>query len=455
MQLAAAAALAATAAVSLAANPVVQTRFTADPAPLVHNDTVFLYAGHDEPDAQGFKMLDWRLYSSKDMVNWTDHGVAASLATFPWARQDNDAWAPQVIERNGRFYLYAPVSVDGNPKTVIGVAVADSPYGPFKDALGKPLIDRGVGYIDPTVFIDDDGQAYLYWGNPDLWYVKLNKDMVSYAGEITKMPSKPQNYQEGPWVYKRNGKYYLAYASTCCPEGLGYAISDKPTGPWVYQGMLMDPNEGSTGNHPGIINYRGQSYLFGFNYRLNFAETPIHRERRSITVDRLQYNPDGTIAKLPWWDNVGVPQVGSLSPYVRVEGETIAWASRVKRPRDRAFEWAAGITTGKSASAGMYVTPTAAPSLVKVVGVDFGGVSPTRFRAHVASETRGGRLEVRLDAADGPLVTALTIEGAGEEQWRIQSTAVSNLTGKHDLYFVFNPSGKFVPFRLDYWQFDQ
>ena len=146
-----------------AANPIVQTRFTADPAPMVYDGVVYLYTSHDEDDAppgQGrFLMKDWRCYTSTDMVNWTDHGTVASLATFPWAVQENDAWAPQVVERNGKFYLYVPISVPGWPKNVIAVAVADSPLGPFKDALGHPLIDKTTGYIDPTVFVDDDGQA--------------------------------------------------------------------------------------------------------------------------------------------------------------------------------------------------------------------------------------------------------------------------------------------------------
>src|ERR1017187_6752594 len=164
-----------------AENPIIQTSFTADPAPLVYKGTVYLYTSHDEDDATEFHMLNWKLYTSADMVNWTDHGTVASLATFPWAVQSNDAWAPQAIERNGKFYLYVPISVPQWPNRVIAVAVADSPLGPFKDALGHPLIDKAVGNIDPTIFIDDDGQAYLYWGNPDLWYVKLNKDMISYV----------------------------------------------------------------------------------------------------------------------------------------------------------------------------------------------------------------------------------------------------------------------------------
>jgi len=151
-----------------AQDPIIQTDFTADPAPLVYNGEVYLYTSHDEDDATEFKMLNWKLYTTSDMVNWTDHGTIASLATFPWAVQTNNAWAPQAIQRNGKFYLYVPITVPGSPDRVIAVAVADSPFGPFRDPLGHPLIAPGVGNIDPTVFIDDDSQAYLYWGNPNL-----------------------------------------------------------------------------------------------------------------------------------------------------------------------------------------------------------------------------------------------------------------------------------------------
>jgi arabinoxylan arabinofuranohydrolase len=138
--------------------PIIQTKYTADPAPMVHNDTVFLYTSHDEDDATGFKMKDWLLYSSTDMVNWTDHGIVASLKDFSWVKHDNGAWAIQCIERNGKFYLYAPMHGQG-----IGVLVSDSPYGPFNDPLGKRLIedDHIWNDIDPSPFIVDDGQAYL------------------------------------------------------------------------------------------------------------------------------------------------------------------------------------------------------------------------------------------------------------------------------------------------------
>ena len=150
---------------ALAVNPIVQTIYTADPAPMVHNGTLYVYTGHDEDKSTWFTMKDWRCYSTTDMVNWTDHGSPLSAIDFSWVKAD--AWAGQCIERNGKFYYYVPM----NQKTggmAIGVAVSDSPTGPFKDALGHPLVFDRSGDIDPTVFIDDDGQAYLYWGNPDL-----------------------------------------------------------------------------------------------------------------------------------------------------------------------------------------------------------------------------------------------------------------------------------------------
>jgi arabinoxylan arabinofuranohydrolase len=438
---------------ALADNPIIQTRFTADPAPLVVGDTVYLYAGHDEDDAkQGFVMRDWRLYSSKDMVNWTDHGAVASLSIFAWAYQDNDAWAAQVIERGGKYYFYAPVTVNG--AQVIAVAVADSPLGPFKDALGRPLIAAAPGFFDPTVMIDDDGQAYLYWGNPNLWYVKLNKDMVSYTGDVTRIDAKPKNYQEGPWVYKRKGHYYLAYASSCCSEGIGYAMGDSPVGPWEYKGQIMDPSVLSTGNHPGIIDFHDKTYVFGFNYRLNFAETPLHRERRSITVAQMDYRADGTIPTLPFWDNRGVEQVQPISPYGRVEAETIAWASRIPRARDRPFEWASGVTTERDGKRGMVVVPAASPSFVKVAGVDFGKEAPKTFTASLASAAEGGKIEVHADAPSGPLVATVDVAATGGDAvWQTQSVKTSAITGRHALFFVFNPNERDVRFKFDYWQF--
>jgi len=418
-------------------SPMIQTNYTADPAPLVYNDTVFLYTSHDEDDAFGFKMLNWMLYTSTDMVNWTDHGIIASLKDFKWVNTNNGAWAPQCIHRNGKFYLYCPM-----PGGVgIGVLVSDSPYGPFEDPLGKPLIRNSNDDIDPTVFIDNDGQAYLYWGNPKIYYVKLNEDMISYSGEIVQEPTTPEDYQEGPWVWKRNGHYYMAYASTCCPEGIGYAMSHSPTGPWEHKGKIMDPDSRSSGNHPGIIDYKGNSYVFGFNYAINFSITDIHRERRSICLEKMTYNPDGTIPKLPWWSETGVKQMGTLNPYVRTEAECIAWAS--------------GVKTAKNEQAGMFVTEISNGDYIKVRGIDFGTTGAGVFHAHVASASDGGFLELYLDSLKGLKIGSLPVSNSGGwNNWNLESAAINNASGIHDVYLVFKGKSEQL-FNFDYWKFDK
>jgi arabinoxylan arabinofuranohydrolase len=438
--------IAAISTTSQAQDPIIQTKFTADPAPLVYNGTVYLYAGHDEDNASGFLMKDWLLYTSKDMVNWTDHGPVADLSCFKWAAAGKDsfkngAWAAQCIQWNGKFYFYCTVEGRG-----IGVLVADSPYGPFKDPIGKPLIAAGYDSIDPSVFIDDDGQAYLYWGNPNLWYVKLNKDMVSYSGEVVKDKSimkvkgqaDPFHYQEGPWVYKRNGHYYNAYASTCCPEGLGYAMSNSPLGPWEFKGYIMKPDKRSSGNHPGIIDYKGSSYVFGFNYKLNYALVNEHRERRSICVAKITYNPDGTIKELPWWYEGAAPNpAGVLNPYKRIEAETIAWSE--------------GLKTYKSDRVGMYVTSVHNNDYIQVKAVDF--KKGAKSFEVVAASLKGGKVEIRLDDKNGALLGICEIvNGEGSDNWKTFRTEVKKIKGVHDLFLKFK-GGEGELFNFDSWMF--
>jgi arabinoxylan arabinofuranohydrolase len=439
----------------LAQNPIIQTKYTADPAPLVHNDTVYLYTGHDEDNAFGFEMHDWLLYTSTDMVNWTDHGAVASLKNFKWVNTDNGAWAAQCVYRNGKFYLYCPV-----PNGLgIGVLVADNPYGPFKDPIGKPLIKQGPQDIDPTVLIDDDGQAYLYWGNPELYYVKLNNDMISYSGDIIKEPSfvktkgqpDPYHYQEGPWAYKRDGHYYMAYASTCCPEGIGYAMSNSPAGPWVYKGSIMDGDARSSGNHPGIIDYKGSPYVFGFNYNILKQTMSKHYEKRSVCVEKLTYNPDGTIQKLPFWSASGVKQVGMLNPYNRVEAETIAFSEGLKT--EKVTEWERNVSwnRGKKIADRIIVTSINNGDYIKVQGVDF-LTGASSVDVNLAS-LNGGKIEIRIDKINGPLLATVNVTTSAEgDVFKTIKTPVKKVTGVHDLYFVFK--GEKELFNFDWWQFN-
>lgn len=428
--------------------PIIQTKYTADPAPLVHNDTVFLYTSHDEDDAMGFKMYDWLLYSSTDMVNWTEHGVVASLKNFDWVPYDNGAWAVQCIERNGKFYLYCPM-----PGGVgIGVLVADSPYGPFVDPIGKPLIQNSNHDIDPTIMIDDDGQAYMYWGNPKVYYVKLNEDMISYSGEIMQDPTTPKNYQEGPWVWKREGLYYLAYASTCCPEGIGYAMSTKPTGAWEYKGMIIDATEKSRGNHPGIIEFKGKSYVFGHSYDVLKKITPKFYERRSVDMDEMVYNADGTIQNRPYFSIEGPEQVSELNPYIRVEAETMAWSEGVKTRFETEWEGDFDWARGERIADRLFVTAINHGDYIKVQGVDLGSGAKTVEVS--VSPIYGGQIEIRTGKIDGPLIATVDVNASREAGlWRIFTAPVNNVTGVHDLYFVFK--GEKDLFDFDWWQFSK
>ena len=440
--------------------PLFQTKYSADPSPLLVGDTLFLYTSHDaspedipdpnEKSSAGFFMYDWLLWSTTDMVNWTEHGAVASLKDFSWRSRENGGWAIQCVERNGKYYLYAPLHGHG-----IGVLVSDSPYGPFKDPLGKPLVWQKEHWddIDPTVFTDDDGQAYMYWGNPNTYYVKLNDDMISLKGDIVKLDYHIDHYQEGPWFYKRNGKYYLSYATTCCPEALGYAMSDQPTGPWVSKGYIMKPTQRDRGNHPGIVDYKGHSYIFGQNYDLMHLDTFVHHERRSVSATEITYLPDGTIAEVPYWlDQDPIGQLEALNPYQRVEAETMSWGKGLKSAKMGIPN--TGVVADMPYSTGrrnMYVTDINDGEYIRLRGVDFGSKGARQYQLSAASDGQCV-VTLRLDAVDGPVVGSLTITSTGSaEKYRTFSAKVKNATGKHDLYICFDHSKGDV--RLDYWRF--
>ena len=467
--------------------PLFQTKYTADPSPLVVGDTLFLYTSHDahfedipdpnERNSAGFFMYDWLLWSTTDMVNWTEHGAVASLKEFGWRERDNGAWAIQTVERNGKYYLYAPLHGHG-----IGVLVADSPYGPFHDPLGEPLVWQKEHWddIDPSVFIDDDGQAYMYWGNPHVYYVKLNEDMISTSGDICVLNPKDgvmrpvkeegakinlrvrneqkadwavKHYQEGPWIYKRNGHYYLGYATTCCPEALGYAMSDSPTGPWQWKNYIMSPTERDRGNHPGITDYKGHSYVFGQNYDLMHLETFQHSERRSVSAQEITYNADGTIQEIPYWlDQEPMKQLQWLNPYQRVEAETMAWGNGLKSAKMGIPN--TGVVKDMPASTGkrnMYIYDINNGEYIRLRGVDFGSKGASKYQI-TAAATGSCTITLRVGAIDGPVIGTLPITATGSlEKYRQFTAKVNAVSGVHDLYICFSEASGDV--RLDWWRF--
>jgi len=436
-----------------AQNPIIQTNYTADPAPMVYDGTVYLYTSHDEDSTirNFFTMNDWRCYSSTDMVNWTDHGVPLSYKDFSWSR--GDAWAGQCIYRNGKFYYYLPVNQKGGGNA-IGVAVSDSPTGPFKDAIGKPLL-IGYGYIDPTVFIDDDGQAYLYWGNPNLWHVKLNEDMVSYDQELgivkedlkdgnfgyraKKIDKRTAAYEEGPWLYKRNNLYYMFYPAGGVPEHLAYSTAKSVTGPWVYGDTIMHVIQkgGAFTNHPGVIDFKGKSYLFYHNGAL----TGGGGFKRSVCIEPFEFNANGSIPLITPTTEGVKESVSNLNPFVRVEAETFSWSEGVK-------------TTKSSETVGIYVTKVNDGDYIKVRSVDF-GKGAKKFEANVASANDGGSIEIHLDSQIGILLgTCFVTNTGGFQNWSVQSCKVNQVKGIHDVYFVFKGSKNDL-FNFDSWKFSK
>jgi beta-xylosidase len=288
-------------------NPFIRHMYTADPSAHVFDGRVYVYPSHDRDSSVTFDMVDYHVFSSENLTDWTDHGVVLSLDEVSWASEN--AWAPDCGFYNGKYYFYFPTD-----RSHIGVAVGDSPAGPFTDAIGKPLVSKdspGVvnkrDFIDPSVFIDDDGTPYLFFGQLDVNVVKLNKDMVSYDGPVHILEG-AKDFFEAIWVHKYNGIYYLSY-STWGERGVTgpqivYATSDHVLGPYEYQGVILEEVNSGT-NHHSIVEYRGEWFLFYHNSDLFLERTPedspdmkYRPYRRSICVDRLFYNDDGSILKV-------------------------------------------------------------------------------------------------------------------------------------------------------------
>lgn len=423
-------------------NPIVQTNFTTDPAPMVYNNVFYIYTGHDKDGADNYVMPDWKCYSSTDMQNWTDHGTILSCDTFSWASPDS-AWAAQCIERNGKFYMYVTLVPSSGGGRAIGVAVADSPTGPFKDALGKPLCGPNWDFIDPTVFIDDDGQAYLYFGNPNPYYVKLNENMTSYSGSIVKVnmtadgfgttaSGDKRTYTEGPWFYKRGNLYYLLYAANGIPENICYSTSPSPTGPWTFKGVIM-PNQGkSFTNHCGVADYKGKSYFVYHNGALPGGGG----FQRSVSLEEFSYNSDGSFPKINMSES-GPKQIQSLNPFVSNEAETICYES--------------GIETENCSSGGLDVGNIENGDYIKVKGADFGDGADS-FKAVVASNTSGGKIEIHTDSLDGKIIGTCDVPAtSGWQSWKEVSCNVS-VSGVHDIFFKFTGGSGYL-FNVDKWQF--
>lgn len=435
-----------------AQNPIIYDRYTPDPAPYVHGDTLYLFVDHDEDVTENnyFTMKNWLLYSTVDMVNWTYRGTPITSKTFSsWAKQDNDCWASQCIERNGKWYWYCTATIKGEAYPGIGVAVADNPAGPYVDKIKKPLV-KGWFKIDPSVFIDDNGQAYLFYGNNMLWYVKLNKNMTSFTGNEIEVKTKSEdafgpykgynddgtpktNFEEASWIYKRNGKYYLEYAAGGVPEHWAYSTADKVTGPWTYQGKVLGQADNSFTIHGGSVEFKGHHYMFYHNGKL----TGGGGYKRSTCVEEFTPNEDGTIPSIKF-TTTGVEPIQAVNPFELQEAETINKCSGVRCEGDYN---------------GCYVTNTKKSGNIRVRNIDFGETGAKSFKALVRS-TEAATLEIRTGTKSGSkTVGSITIASTNGE-WQEVTCDLSTTVKGVQLYIYFIIKGTDVQtFDFDKWQF--
>ena len=284
-----------------AQNPIVHDQFTADPTARVFNNKVYLFPSHDIPAPAGqrqdwFCMADYHVFSSENLTEWTDHGVIVSQENVPWGKPDGySMWAPDCVTRNGKYYFYFPNAPREGRGFAIGVAIADRPEGPY--TLEKESI-KGVGGIDPCVLIDDDGAAYLYWSGMGIRGGQLKDNMTELKDGSRVMEGLPEGFKEGPFAFKRDGRYYLTFPWVRKEKGtetLAYAMSDSPLGPWQFKGIIMAEHDNACWtNHHSLVEYKGQWYLF---YHRNHY-SPQMDKRRSACIEKVSFNADGTIQEV-------------------------------------------------------------------------------------------------------------------------------------------------------------
>jgi hypothetical protein len=432
---------------SVAQNPIVRDQFTADPTARVFEGKVYVYPSHDIPSPierlkTWFCMADYHVFSSENLTDWTDHGVIVSQDNIQWVNPEGySLWAPDCVERNGKYYFYFPAPVKDTivgRGMMVGVAIADKPYGPFTP---QPEPIKGTYGIDPCTLIDRDGQAYIYWaGFGGLLGAKLSDNMLELASEpvvISELPASDAGLKEGPFVFERGGKYYFTFpwVKNNTTELLAYAMGDNPLGPFTMTGEIMD--ESPTGcwtNHHSIIEYNGQWYLFYHHNDLS----PAFDKNRSIRIDSLFFNPDGTIQKVaPTLRGVGITDARKeiqLDRYSQLSG-TGAEINFI----DTANTFAGWKTV--LSEDGAYV---------QYNKVDFGTANPKTVKARVASAA-GGKLLIKPDGMSGKEIAVINVPPTGE--WTDVTAVVdSSVTGLRDLTVSLN--GKDAV-EIDYIIFDQ
>ncbi len=441
---------------TFATNPIIMDQFTADPTARVFEGRIYLYPSHDIPVPQGsgaranwFCMEDYHVFSSENLTDWTDHGVICNQTNVPWLnRKGFDMWAPDCVFKNGTYYFYFPVG--GR----IGVATSDKPYGPWK-VLDQPV--TGASGIDPCVLQDDDGSSYLFTGAGGIAVAKLKDNMIEldtpppatntvatnnppgrfgrgFRSSMQRIANLPRpGLIEGPFAFKRNGIYYLTYphavtdsAGQQGAEELEYSISTNVFGPYKWAGVITDTNaSGCWTEHHSIVQYKGQWYLFYHDKQLS----PNFDKNRSVRIDYLHFNDDGTIQKvIPTLRGVGIVDAKSkiqIDRYSAISKEGVSDS----------------FLDASNTFAGWKISFNGKKGWSEFDRVDFGKGGLKSVNARAVS-SKGGAFEIRLDKANGPVLARVKI-GKGSE-WTVVKTKLAKVpTGLHNLFVTQRGTSNF------------
>jgi hypothetical protein len=418
-----------------AQNPIIRNQFSADPTARVFNGKVYLFPSHDIPTPPDknlrkdwFCMADYHVFSSDNLTDWTDHGVIVTQTKVPWLTKINyDMWAPDCVFKNGKYYFYFPVG--GR----VGVATADKPEGPYT-VLDKPL--AGMRGIDPCVLLDKDGQAYIFTAMGRISVAKLKDNMIEVDGPVQTIANLPtKGLIEGPFAMERNGKYYLTYPHVANQiERLEYAMSDSPMGPYQPTGVIMDESpSGCWTNHHSIVNYKNQWYLFYHDRDYS----PRFDKNRSVRIDSLTFNADGTIKKvIPTFRGVGLSDATKeiqLDRYSKIseKGASIALLDTADTFK------------------GWKTVFDASGAWVQYNAVNFAKKGAKSLLVKAASAA-GGSLQVKLNDENGAVVAKITIPKSSD--WKTIKVPVSGLQkGVYNLCVVSQDS---KPVEIDWIRFE-
>jgi hypothetical protein len=420
----------------LAQNPIIKGQYTADPTARVFDGKVWLFASHDiispvEPERKWFCMEDYHVFSSEDLVHWTDHGVILDQKDVPWGNpQGYSMWAPDCVERDGKYYFYFPNGTKAGRGFGVGVAVADRPEGPY---IPEPEPIKGINGIDPCVLQASDGNAYIFWGNGRCAKLKPNmkeladdnpKTVVKWGNREMEMvgvnclEGLPSRQAEGPFAFEANGWFYLTYPYVReNTEVLAYAMSKNPMGPYEYKGIIMERsvNECWT-NHHSFVQYKGQWYLF---YHHN-DYSPNFDKNRSVRVDKVRFNPDGSIEQ--------------VVPTLRGVGETLA-TDHIQMDRYSAiYHYGVYVDLLDAANPfeGFYIHFARGNSWVRYDEITFGETAPAsvvfRFRSGAASR-------VSLQTSDEKIVGTFDLPASAD--WKeVKLPFETALTGVQNIKLI-------------------